>query len=173
MENPKAILYFFAIAILCVVIYQDYRARLVHIILFPLIALPFILLNHFITTKATYWEEIMINFAFLISVFFLLYLLYALKNRRFTKIINSKIGPGDILILSSLCFYGNSIVYSRLFILSMIFSLILTGVFLSRKKNINFKTYKIPLAAHISIIWVLLLSFEIVFGNHLTTLIEL
>lgn len=158
MTIVNLISYAFSIIVLGLIVYQDYSKRMIHIILFPLLSIILIFPHFFHSNIHLYFLNILVNISFVIITFMLLFLYVSLRNRKFTNFINKQIGLGDLLILCSLCFWGNSTIFIWLFVISIVFSLILSLLILNKKKGAIRSSYHIPLAAHVSLFWIAFLS---------------
>ena len=155
MTITNLISYILSIVVLGIIAYQDYSKRMIHVFLFPLLSFILLFPHVFNPNIHFYLRNILINISFVVIIFIFLFLYLSLRNLKFTNFINKQIGLGDFLMLGSLCFWGNPLIFIRIVVFSILFSLILS-LFVLNKKGL--KTYRIPLAAHVSLFWIVFLS---------------
>jgi len=122
------------------IFYQDYKTRSVIWILFPCI----ILLGVFYCLYYSHSVRVLVlnsvfNICFLLLQFLLLKIIF-----RFKKIIDHKIGTGDIFFILCCCPFFSPIYFLSFYILSLIFCLSSHFLFRRFSKGYNIKT--IPLA---------------------------
>lgn len=121
------------------IFYQDYRSRSVVWVLFPLLMATGILYSLYYTDSLnTFLINSSINLGFLLIQFLLLKLVF-----RFRKIVDKKIGTGDILFAVCSCTFFSPVNFLVFYILSLAFSLCMHFSFALIKTNYQ-KT--IPLA---------------------------
>lgn len=122
------------------IFYQDFKNRSVIWILFPCIVIVgiFYCLYYSHSLRILTLNSIF-NFSFLLLQFVLLKIVF-----RFKKIINYKIGTGDVFFIVCCCTFFSPIYFLVFYILSLIFSLSSHFVLRLFSKDYNDKT--IPLA---------------------------
>lgn len=137
------------VVLLFIILYQDYKDRLVYWFLYPLIGiLAFVIQISFLPL-----ESVLFNIAInLVLVSFLLVVCYGYTKLRKLEFKNS-FGIGDVLFFLFISFSFSIISFFVLFLFSLLFSLILH--FVLSKNNVN-KT--VPLAGYMS------LFFGVVYG---------
>ena len=142
--------------LLIVLIYQDFTQRAVSwLLLFLLIPCQFGL-----TYLTIGVEELLfnlgINAMLLVFQFLLLTVYFSLRSRGLTNIVNKFIGIGDLFFFIFL-----SMAFSPFnFILFFILSLLLILIFYAVAMRGRLKQYKIPLLGNMSIIYLIVLTFE-------------
>lgn len=151
------------------IFYQDLSSRSVLWYLFPLTAvLGFI--NSLLQTGS--WKETLtygfINSVFILLQFVLLKLYFSLKNRNTpSKLINGKIGMGDILFLLAACFFFSPFNFLLFYCCSLLFAFIFHLLF-----NIIFKARAfastIPLAGWMALFLIVYITILNVSNNGLT-----
>lgn len=144
----NAVLFVCILFFLTVISWQDFRTRSVSV--FSLIILA---ITCFV--KAVQKDDIrtaVSNFLFVLSfeVFFiaLLQLYFFIKNKKFSNIIDHKIGKGDLAFLISVSFVLSPMSFIALILISAILSIILTlalQVVLKSEKSL-ITNYPVPLA---------------------------
>jgi len=143
---------FLALAIVAaLMLYQDIRLRLVTWLLFPAIAIMGVIysLTNSISVKTLLMNSI-INFGFLITQFMIVKLIFWLKTKRphENKIIDQKLGVGDVLLMIACIFYFPPFSFLLFYCLSLVFVLAmhLISVVIRSKKKAFDKT--IPMAGY-------------------------
>jgi hypothetical protein len=110
--------------LLGIVVYQDFKLRLISWVLIPLL----FVLQSFISYKALPLETSL--FYFIINVGFIglqlicLTLYFSIKNKRFTNIVNSYLGIGDILFFFILCMSFSPVNFILFYLGSILMTLI-------------------------------------------------
>ena len=120
------LLNFFIIACLWTIFAQDMRFREVSWFFFPVLAVLYILHGWL---SGIYLKELMINIvlnmAFLLVMFTLVWLYISLKRRRFVYLPDQLIGWGDILFLLCTCFYLTLLNFIIFYVLSLLVIILL------------------------------------------------
>ncbi|WP_348799717.1 hypothetical protein [Flavobacterium adhaerens] len=137
------------ISLLFTVLYQDYKDRLVHWFLFPLIGVFAFAIQYLLLPLHLILLNVGTN---LILVLFLLLVCYAYTKLRKIEFRNS-FGLGDVLFFIFISFTFSTISFLVLFIFSLCFSLLLHLVLSQKSKE---KT--VPLAGYMA------LFFGVVYG---------
>jgi len=135
------------------IVLQDYKYRAVSWVLFPLaaISLIFLTLSYLKPFNLTdYFSGIAINCGFVTLQLLFIKLYFSLKSGTIKKIINTKIGLGDILM-----FYTITVCFSPIyFIFFYIISLSLSVLIIILTKLISANTYiekNVPLAGFMAL----------------------
>lgn len=112
---------FLIVACLLMVFTQDIRFRAVSWIYFPVLASLYVIHG---LVSGIYLKEILfnvvLNTAFLLLVFILVWLYISLKRRRFVHLPDKFIGWGDILFLLCICFYFTLLNFILFYIISLL-----------------------------------------------------
>lgn len=133
---------------LLLVIYQDFRVRMITWWYIPLLflGLLFISLQHVLFGELL--KYFIINTSFILLQMIVLTIFYTIKKRKLTNIINKYIGLGDILFFLVLC-VGFSPVNFIIFIVSgLILTIICFSIYGIASKK---KEYRIPLAGMLAV----------------------
>src|ERR1035438_1869331 len=141
------LIFFLPVLVLSVwIFYEDFSSRAVNWILFPLLAVSGIFMSLYnLNSFAQVLKNALYNFGFLIIQFLLLKIYFQFRKQQGFKIINKKIGLGDILFLSASCFYFSLLNFLLFYILSLIFALIFY-LFFFKKKSFAQPEETVPLA---------------------------
>jgi len=151
-----------SVPLLAILFYEDRKYRAVSWIVFPLLALTFIVCS----LSYVRWTELLFNtfynISFLLIQLLLITLYFSLKNRKIILITQNYLGTGDILFLLCLAFFFSPINYIVFYFTSLF--LILAGVlvYLIVKRNFNLK---LPLAGLQSLLLLALILLNIVCNN--------
>lgn len=132
------------IALLSVIIYQDFRYRAISAFVLLLLLLLLLLDNGLQVDGA-------FNLAFIILQLTVLTAYISLKNKRLTNIIDSYLGLGDILFLVVACAAFSTPDFLVFYVAGLVFSLL---AFMSYKLVRKNTTAEIPLAGLMSIVMV-------------------
>lgn len=126
------------------VIYQDFKTRLISlwlILVFATANVTLYLLEH---SVYQFIENCIFCICYFLFSFLILLLFYFIKHKKFEKIIDNKIGWGDVLVFISLgvCIEPMHLIFffTGAFILSIVFYFL----FLQSKKNIPLAGLVIP-----------------------------
>jgi hypothetical protein len=116
--------------------YQDFTKRLISIwwiLCFGIACISYFLLAHTLTELI---ENIIFCVVYLLLSYLILHLFYFIKTKKFQKILDSKIGWGDILLLllTGSCLHALSMIY--FFTITFVVTLIFQLVFQRQKKDI-------------------------------------
>ena len=120
-------MYFAAFAIsgisLLMIVYQDYRFRAVHWILFPLLALGGIGMGVAGQPVVKMLTNMGSNLAFLGLQLALLKGYFLLRRKGKEPLLDTKIGLGDILFLAAACIFFSPLNFIGFYILSLLFAI--------------------------------------------------
>lgn len=83
---------------------QDFKQRLVFWFLFPVLALLFFLKNQQLSYLEVGLTDIALNFSIIVLILIYLKVFFSLRSKKWVKIIDNKIGLGDILFFAALAF---------------------------------------------------------------------
>lgn len=158
---------FLIYATAAVIIYQDFKFRAVIWIAFPVLALLGIVYS--LVFEPSFTRLLMnssVNIVFLVLQFGLLYIYFRMK-RATGKLVNDKIGLGDILFLLATCFFFSPLFFLLFYISSLAFSLL--AFLLFRKKLFPAGSLqKIPLAGFQAIFFIAFLTVYKINNLHIT-----
>lgn len=159
------IVLFFICVLLFIIIHQDFKYRAVNWVVFPFLAFFAILYNLISQNTVTQLlKNSMFNLIFIILQFCLLYLYFALKNRKLVS-ITEKVGAGDLFFLVAISLLFSPVNFILFYIISLIFSLAFYGInFLIFKTKNPFKI-SIPLAGLQSLFLIAIFLIEVLFGK--------
>jgi hypothetical protein len=119
-------LFLLLIVITLLIIYQDFCSRSVIWYLFPLMGVLGII-NTYLHTCS--WEQTfiygIINAGFALLQFVILKLYFSLKGNGNSRLINEKIGMGDILFVFAACFFFSPVNFILFYCCSLLFAIIL------------------------------------------------
>lgn len=132
---------------LLVVIYQDFKERLISWWLVPLLFVSFVL-GHYSESVMESLTKVVSNWSFLLLQYLLLSLYFSIKQKVWVNIANQYIGWGDIWFLVMIAFAFSFIHFILVFVSGLVFSLLLFFI-LKSTKIIKQKT--VPLAGTFSV----------------------
>jgi hypothetical protein len=152
-----------SIALLLCIALQDFRTRTISAWLLPAIAVALLLAM----TESADWMSALcrntfMNCALLIVQFAGLWLFVSARNRKWTNIINTQIGLGDVLLLLCLAPFFSPVNYFLLYTLSIVLALSVTLLLnaAGRKNNDH-----IPFAGFIAVPLGLLCGLRLAFPD--------
>lgn len=137
------------IIVFFIILYQDYKDRLVYWFLYPLVGFLAFALHVSETTLITALLNSLINIIFITLIILGGYIYSAIVARK--KFINTSIGIGDILLFVFLSFTFATSAFITMFVFSLLFSLILHFVLKSKSSHKN-----VPLAGYISLFFAII-----------------
>lgn len=146
------------LVLFAIIAYQDFRQREVVWYVFPIIFVVIVLkaLNEIAFPELVNYFGI--NVLFVTLQMAVLFMFYAIKNRRFVNIIDRYIGLGDLILFVLLCASFSPILFGLFFITSLI---LLTIVFiivqLTHSKNNNAGRPTVPLAGGLSVSYIVVI----------------
>lgn len=155
--NICSLLVLFCIAL------QDFRTRTISAWLLPAIACALLLAM----TDSTEWvdalyKNTLMNFSLLLVQFGGLWLFISARNRKWTNIINTQIGLGDVLLLVCLAPFFSPVNFFVLYTLSIVLALIVTLLINSIGKK---KDDHIPFAGFMALPLMVLCLLRLVFPS--------
>jgi len=135
---------------LILIVYQDLKFRRIHVALPVLIFIIAILKSIYSYGEVN--RDMDLTYGFIILNFFVIFIYLSIKEKRWVNPFKKHIGLGDFLFLLAIVplFYLRP--YIIFFIMGMVFSLILYGVFRVRSNYNN-----IPLAGYFSVLLLVLI----------------
>ncbi|WP_345003812.1 hypothetical protein [Snuella lapsa] len=139
-----------------IVFFQDYKERLVHWFLFPLIAVFGGILFYQSSERTLFMVSIAMNTVFILSLLFVIMVYARIKLR--TGLLKV-IGLGDLLLFMGLSVSFAPLSFITLFVAALVFSLIL-HLYLSKGR----KGVTVPLAGYMSLFF--LISHLIVWSGY-------
>lgn len=142
-------LYFISCTLLMIIVFEDFRERMIHWVWLPLLAIA--LLFYSSSKLGVGWQDWVLNFLFLLLVGSLsVSYLTLVKNVRFQEMLSTYLGIGDVVFFTVMVFVFPVAIFLLYFIVSLLISLIFGIVFLKGKT--------IPLAGIQSFIMFLIIS---------------
>lgn len=141
------------VLLLLLIVWQDFKYRLISWPLIPLIFISFLAKGFFIKPFAELTNYTVINACFIALQLAILTLYISLKNKKITNIINSQLGLGDILFFIAITIAFSPFNFILFYISGLIFSLLCYQLFLKIKTS---ATKEIPLAGLLSIVLIML-----------------
>lgn len=129
--------------------FQDFKTRYIHWVFFPLLAVALFVLG-MITghDKSILFKHWFLNSMFIGLQLLIVTILYALKNRRLTNIVNKYIGLGDVLLFIALAVGFSQVSFIIYFLVSSFTGLLFVLPFAGKSKH---KSHPIPLAGVFSL----------------------
>lgn len=118
------------------IIYQDLKTRLISLWLILAFSAANITLYLLVNSIYQFLENTIFCFCYFLFSFLILVLVYFIKHKKFEKIIDSKIGWGDILIFITIGVCIEPIHLIFFFTTAFIFSIVFYFIFLRSKKSI-------------------------------------
>jgi Flp pilus assembly protein protease CpaA len=132
--------------------YQDHKSRSVNWVFFPLLAIVGFLSGVIETgSPALLFKFLLINLSFLLTQFVVLKLYFTFRSKKNARLIDNKLGSGDILFLVAASFFFSPANFIVFYLLSLFFTLIVYVAY-STYKRINLNS--IPLAGLQSIFFI-------------------
>jgi hypothetical protein len=127
------------VAVLFLISVQDFGARSVYWVMFPMVLLLLLAegLSRQHRSLTGIAQTTLVNWAFLGLQFLMLSLYFSLKNRRWVNITKEMLGWGDILLLLCVALYLSVLNFLFFYIVSLIGSLLiwLSGQAIAKQKN--------------------------------------
>lgn len=141
-DLTKVILLFFCTLSLLFTAYQDFKDRLVYVVLFPVSFLLCGVFSFVELSVSVFLKHFLINLGLILLNFLLLTLYFSIKNKKIISIINQQFGLGDLLFLFVL-----AAVFSPFdFVLFLIISSFASLIFVLTVKAFKNKTVSVPFA---------------------------
>ncbi|MGB3948985.1 MAG: hypothetical protein WBM13_13455, partial [Bacteroidia bacterium] len=137
------------VLLLLLIVWQDFRYRLISWPLIPLIFISFSAKGFFLKPFIELTNYTIVNICFISLQLAILTLYVSIKNKKITNIINSQLGLGDILFFISITIAFSPFNFILFYISGLIFSLACYQLFLKIKTS---ATKEIPLAGLLSIV---------------------
>jgi hypothetical protein len=137
-------------------VWEDLNSRQVSLIWLLLLSLIFLMFCVFYPIF-NFWQDLLLNSAFLFVQFLLLSGYFSLKYKKWIWVTKIGLGGADVFFLISLCLFFPFINYFLFFLTSLIWTLILSLLFVLFSDR---KIIKLPLAG----LQALLLGFLIILG---------
>jgi Flp pilus assembly protein protease CpaA len=142
------IAYIVLIAILGVVIYQDFRFRAVSWVVFPVLLAAALALGLGQTGSAELLESSIINLGVLALMFAGLTIYFSIRERALVNIVNRYIGIADILLLAVIAVLFSPVNFIMYYMGSLVLITVGSLIYLVLKKDVN---AEIPLAGAFAI----------------------
>lgn len=153
------------IALLACLAVQDFRSRSISAWLLPAIMIG-MLLPPCSTQEVQLlvYPNFLVNFSLLLFQFVCLWLFVSVRSRKWTNIINTQVGTGDILLLVCLTPFFSPLNFFVLFTFAIIFALVSALLMRALSKA---RSEHIPFAGLFAIPLILLCALRIVFPQHI------
>lgn len=145
------------------IVWEDFKSRQITLLWFIGLFLVLIFLN-ILDPFIDFWNQLFLNSSFFGLQLILLSAYFSLKNKRLIWIGQIGLGLGDILFLFLLCLYFPFLNYFTFYFISLIWSLLLFGVFIFFSGK---KTVKLPLAGLQALLFIILLIISLIFDINL------
>jgi hypothetical protein len=150
--------------------YQDFRFRAVNWILFAVLLLTglsfsFLLSGHFLYVL----EKSFANIIFLSIQLGVLKLYFHFTDNKNKKIIDSKIGKGDLFFLAAACFYFSFLNFICFYLLSLLFSVIYYMAMTLGNRRHMLRRKTIPLAGLQSLFLIAYILFAVLHAINITS----
>ncbi len=156
MERIADIISVATLGILC---WQDFRSRRIAWWLLPILAVTFFLASLHINSASEIGMGFSLNITFLLIQFLFVWIWFSLKQRKFSKLIDSQIGLGDLLFMICIAFAFSPANFMIFYTIGMILTLVVAmGVRLFRSTS----KAEIPLAGALAIPLLVLCSVRII-----------
>lgn len=139
-----------AVAFSSLICYQDFKERMVHWFLFPLLGIALTLIFYKQTEHSFFLISLVTNVILITLIIGILYVYSRIIVKK--RFINHSVGLGDILFFYALSVGFPPMTFIILFVCSLIFSLL---TFLFLKKGMKLKT--VPLAGLMSLFLIMVL----------------
>lgn len=153
------------ILILIAIAVQDFRQRLVFWFFFPILSLLFFVKNQQLSSFGVGVSDIVFNFSIIGLILIYLKVFFSIRNKKWVKIIDEKIGLGDLLFFASLAFLFPIINFFAFLWLSFV-SIVLVYT-CARLLKLN-TSRNIPLAGILSAFLIPIYAVEIYFNKIIT-----
>lgn len=152
-----------SVALLLCIALQDFRTRTISAWLLPAIAVALLLaMAESAGWMNALYKNALMNFTLLLVQFGGLWLFISVRNRKWTNIINTQIGLGDVLLLVCLAPFFSPVNFFVLYTLSIVLALIVTLLInsIGRKKDDH-----IPFAGFMALPLIVLCVLRLVFPS--------
>lgn len=150
------------IVLLLAITFQDFKQRQISWFLIPLLFIALVIKSLSIINLKELAQYTAINFSFIAIQLLLLTLYMSIKNKKFTNIIDSYLGLGDILFFVTICACFSPINFIVFYLVSIIFTLI---GFVFYRAIYKSKETEIPLAGSMSFLLVVVIILNYVFDK--------
>jgi hypothetical protein len=146
------------IVFLVIVAIQDYLFRSISAVLIPVGTILFGIHSYTTNGFNNFKDYYLLNLIFICIQLSVLLLFFLIKNRRFTNIINSHLGSGDIYFLLVISFFFSPFNFILFLTISLILIMIINV--LDRLTN-SLDAKSIPLAGHLAIFILILILINV------------
>ncbi len=147
-----------SVATLGILSWQDFRSRRIAWWLLPILALTFFLASFQMNSASEIGIGFSLNITFLLIQFLFVWIWFSVKQRKFSQLIDSQIGLGDLLFMICIAFAFSPANFMIFYTIGMIVTLIVAIVvrlFRSNEKG------EIPLAGALAIPMIVLCAVRI------------
>ena len=129
--------------LLFIVVWQDFRERKISWLLLPLLFAVFVFADIQKSNFGNIASSFTINSGFILIQLLLLSIYFSLRNKKFTNIINTYIGIGDILFFIVICAAFSPVNFLLFYLLGLLLTIVGFLIYTSIMKR---ATAEIPLA---------------------------
>jgi hypothetical protein len=154
-----------AISVLICMAVQDFRSRTISVWLLPAIVFCLVISQFDAIRVKAHVVNGVFNTGLLLVQFIVLWLVVSLRNRKWTNIINTQIGTGDIVLLVCLTPFFSPLNYFVLFSFVILFSLAV--ILICRAMN-RLKSDYIPFAGLYAIPLIILCALRLFFPEQIS-----
>lgn len=148
------------LVLLCIAV-QDFRTRSISAWLLPAIVITLLLaMSGAAEWKLWLYRNSVINLALLFMQFGCLWLFVSARNKKWTNIINTQIGTGDVLLLACLAPFFSPVNFFVLYTFSIVFALTVTLLLNAGRAR---KSDDVPFAGFIAVPLIVLCALRTVF----------
>ena len=147
--------------LLCLIplIWEDLKSREISLIWFLILSLVTLVLAY-LQPIPEFWKQLLLNISFILLQFILLSCYFSIKNKRWLWVTQVGFGGGDIFLLVILLFFFPFLNYLLFYVISLLWTLLLCGLFVLFSQR---KIVKLPLAGLQALLLALLIIMELVF----------
>lgn len=138
-----------AFALLFVVAFQDFRHRHISWFLIPALIVVFTLKALNVISFLNLFQFFLINVGFILVQLLALTIYFSIKNKKWTGIVDSYIGLGDILFFVVICVAFSPVNFVVFYLGGLIFTTVVYGIYFLLNTNAN---KEIPLAGIFAIL---------------------
>jgi hypothetical protein len=136
-----------------IIAYQDFRQREVSWYLFPITFIVIVLRALSELELYQLYNYFGINLLFITLQIAVLFIVYAIKNKKITNIINRYIGMGDLILFILLCASFSPILFG-VFLLTSLILLTISFSIIQKISNIKNGKTTVPLAGGLSVAYI-------------------
>ncbi|MDB3887378.1 hypothetical protein N9344_00330 [bacterium] len=150
------ILSFIILIFLTVLTYQDFKSRSINWVLIPILFLAFVVKGFLEISYQELFNHFVVNILIVIVNLLGVTILISLKEKKFTNIIDTQLGLGDVLFFVVLAVAFSPINFLIFYLGSVFITTLIYGIIMLKNKEQTF----IPLAGAMSIMLAFMLIIE-------------